>query len=150
MTTAATGRGRGRPSHRVGSKGKGRHNHRAKAWRKTMTPEEKFQFICRAITMKTNFLQSKKMSMKLRRVEPEMREKFQASLTARTTAMSACCQQNGTQGLQCAETVRNQRFTRVCNGEEPLNIWSMLKGKKIYKSKHRSNQQMLRITRRRT
>jgi len=88
--------------------------------------------------------------MKLRRVEPEMREKFQASLTARTTAMSACCQQNGTQGLQCAETVRNQRFTRVCNGEEPLNIWSMLKGKKIYKSKHRSNQQMLRITRRRT
>jgi len=127
-TTPGSSRGRGRPSHR--HRGKGRHNHRAKTWRKSMTPEEKFEFICRAIKSKTNFMQSRKMSMKLRRIDPEIKEKFEASFAARTAAMSECCKLNGTEALQCAENIRSQRFTRVCNGEEPLNIWSLLKGKK--------------------
>lgn len=125
-TTPLPTRGGGR--HRFRGKNH-RHNHRAKAWRKTMTPEEKFEFICRAIKSKSNFFQSRKMSMKLRRLEPEAREKFQAAISARTTAMSECCLLNSTEGIQCAEIIKNQRYTRVCNGEEPLCIWSLLKGR---------------------
>jgi len=131
-TTLPPGRSRGgRPSYR--HRGRGRHNHRAAkgGWRKTMTPEEKFESICRAIKTKSNsFWQSKKMSMKMRRVEPEVREKFQTVMTARNTAMSECCLLNGTEAIQCADNIRGQHYTRVCNGEEPLCIWSLLKGRK--------------------
>lgn len=129
-TTTTTGpvRGRGRGSHGRGRGG--RINHRVKAWRKTMTPDEKFEFVCRAIKSKSSSFRQRKMAIKLRNVDPEVKQKFESALAARTTAMSECCLLgNGTEGIQCAQNIRTERYTRVCNGEEPLCIWSLLKGK---------------------
>jgi len=127
-TTPVPTRGRGRPSHRSRG-GKGRFSHREKTWRKTMTPEEKMDYICQSIKSKSNFTQSKRMSMKMRRMDPEVKQKFEAALAARTEAMSQCCILTGTEKTECADNIRSERYNRVCNGEEPLCIWSMLKGK---------------------
>jgi hypothetical protein len=127
-TTLSPRGGRGRFAHRFRG-GKGRHSQRAKSWRKTMTPDEKLESICQSINSKSTIFQSKKMSMKLRRVDPETKQKVEAYYSARTAAMSECCLLNGPEKMQCAENIRSERYTRVCNGEEPLCIWSLLKGR---------------------
>jgi len=127
-TTPFSGRGRFRGPPR--SRGKGRHSHKGKPWQKPMSPDEKFDFICRAIKTKTNNGPSRRMATKLQAMDPEVREQFQAALALRTAAMSECCVlTDGAQRSQCADNLRDRRYTRVCSGEEPLNIWSLLKGK---------------------
>lgn len=124
ITTPASRPGHGR-RHRD-RQHKGRHNGRRGPNRWNWTAEQKIGYICNA-TQSTVSNARIKFTTKLNRLNSEVREQITSALAVRKEQMAACCQLAGAQRMQCAHNIRKQRYNRVCNNEEPLCIWSIMK-----------------------
>jgi hypothetical protein len=62
---------------------------------------------------------------KMSRMTPEAQAALTASLAERKAAMTTCCQLTGDERQTCVDNIRQARYDRVCNNEEPVNIWAM-------------------------
>jgi hypothetical protein len=129
-TTPETPRERGRGGHggrRGGHHGRGYRGHRGRSsgnW----TSEQKMEHICRATQSAEVGRKERWMAAKLARLEPAARERLTALLAARKTEMQQCCSLTGSARAQCGETMSQQRYDRVCAGEESLCVWAAIRG----------------------
>jgi len=93
------------------------------------SPETKLNYICNSLQSESNGDRLARMfEHKFARLSAEQRATLQQAMAARKAAMSTCCQMIGEERQQCADNMRNERYERVCNGEEALCIWTELKG----------------------
>jgi len=122
-------RGQGRRGHRHHGRHHGGHSRRPhhSGGRGSMTPEAKLNYICNSLESGSDRM-ARMFQYKMARLTPEQRATAQQMMTARKEAMSECCQMAAEERQQCAENLRNQRYERVCNGEEALCMWAELKG----------------------
>jgi len=129
-----TRQGRGRGGYgRRGHHGRGHRGHRGHSsgnW----TSEQKMDHICGALQGPGVSRKERWMAAKLARLAPATRERFTALLAARKTEMLQCCNQTGSERILCVDTMNRQRYDRVCAGEEPMCIWSVIKGTEIRSS----------------
>lgn len=106
-------------------------NGRQRGWhrnaRGNWTAEQKIGHICATIQSSMQSARSRKFAAKMNRLSPEVRKQINSTLAARKQEMTACCQLDATERLGCVESIRTQRYERVCNNEEPLCIWSTIK-----------------------
>lgn len=89
------------------------------------TEEEKLNHICSFINS-PDHQSPLNLMMKFSRnsrLSPEISDRRREVMQTRKAAMRECCQQTGTDRMQCAENVRNQRNEMVCAGEEPFCPW---------------------------
>jgi len=126
-----------RPFRRPGSHGRreqlynerrhGRH-HRRTHWGGNWTSEEKLNYLCNKLSNPSGDWMSK-FQHKFSRMSDEQKTRMREMMTARQSSMSFCCQLTSTnERQQCVDTLRQQRYDRVCNGQEPLCIFAEMKG----------------------
>jgi hypothetical protein len=68
------------------------------------------------------------MARKLQRLTPDVRRTVTTVMASRKAEMAVCCQKPATERVQCAEEMSRKRYDRVCNNEEPLCVWALMKG----------------------
>jgi len=118
---------RGRGSHaRRGGHGGRRHHHHGRP-NGNWTADQKMEFICRAIQSPEAGRKARDIMGRLERLSANVRANVTSLLAARKAEMVACCAQTGDARTTCVETLREQRLDRICNGEEPLCLWSSIK-----------------------
>jgi len=119
-------------SSRRGGEGHRRHRHRGHhghhGFRQNMTAAEKLEKICQTIQSTTPRSHARHMAEKLNRLDPEMKQQITTILTNRKAEMQQCCQLATTEREECAANLQQERYERVCNGEEPMCIWAAMKG----------------------
>jgi len=124
-TTTVPRRGQGYKHRHHGS---GRNNQRRnRNNRGNWTSEQKIEHICNAIQSPSN-LQSRHFEGKMSRLSPEIRATLTTHLAARKEEMTACCQLDVSEKLGCVDNMRKMRYQRICQNEEPMCIWSSIKG----------------------
>lgn len=124
VTTPAPRRGSG---HRHRYRGHHGRQHGRHGGGRSGTAEQKIEHICSVIQSASSSRRMRNFAAKLGRLSPEVREQINASLTARKEEMTRCCQLTGEERMQCVADMRKERYERVCNDEEPLCIWSIMK-----------------------
>jgi len=92
------------------------------------TTEQKVNHICRAMSSQASSGRNRHHESKLKRLSPEAREQVNNLMAPRKAVMEACCQLTGSERLTCVDNIRNERYERVCNNEEPLCIWAVVFG----------------------
>jgi len=122
--------GRGRSNHH--SRGHGRHHHRRGGhhWGSNWTSEQKLNFLCNRLESgSSSDWMERKFQHKFSGLTDEQKARVQEVMLARKADMAECCQLTDTEEReQCADNLREMRYERVCNGEEPLQMWAELQG----------------------
>jgi hypothetical protein len=119
----------GRRGHR-GRGGHGRRGHRHHHHDRpngNWTADQKMDFICRAIESPEAGRKARDITARLERLSDDVRANLTSLLAARKAEMVACCALAGDARTSCVETLREQRLDRICRGEEPPCIWSLIK-----------------------
>lgn len=119
----------GRPRHH-GHHGI-RHRHRRTHHRGVgnWTAEQKLNYVCSKLSSNSNSEWLAKIHRKISRLNDEQKARVEQLMADRKTAISECCQKSSNEEKQqCAESLREARYERVCNGQEPLCIWAEIMG----------------------
>jgi len=132
VTTTVSSRrsgGRGRWSNRK-QKQRGEHSHHDRTWnkRKNYTMEEKLEHVCQSLESHRSRSNSRYVSEKVGRLEPSVREQIARVIANRKERMLECCGLVDAARMECATNFHKERYNRVCNNEEPLCIWVLMKG----------------------
>jgi len=124
-----------RPFRRSGSDRHGRHGHRRHGrhhrrthWSGNWTSEEKLNYLCNKLSNPNGDWMSK-FQHKFSRLSDEQKTRVREVMTARQSSTSSCCQLTSTsERQQCVDNLRQQRYERVCSGQEPLCIFAEIMG----------------------
>jgi len=125
----AGGRGRWN-GRRHGHRGSHSHHNNSRTWsrHRNYTDEEKLNHVCQFLLSPRNRSESRHMSEKMSRLEPAVRDQITTVLANRKAAMLECCNMVEAERLMCATNYHKARYNSVCNNEEPLCVWSLMKG----------------------
>jgi len=117
----------GRHGHRHNERRHGRHQRRTH-WGGNWTSEEKLNHLCNKLSNANEDWMSKFQHM-FARMSDEQKTRMREMMIARQSSMSLCCQlTSNNERQQCVDTLRQQRYDRVCNGQEPLCIFAEIMG----------------------